>query len=189
MELISRSQVEQIQYSYGDLECAGSTEVPHLDLNQMFEDMEDFTKKRHYQQQAREFLQKKENQEELGFRLEFNKVIPLKKKYTLSCTITKYFSDPHNLLDLLEILSVLVGFAIIGVWFTRRRRVGLMYNFLRDKVMASPDETLNVTHAMADLEAQFGTIDEQTWEKINEVRTNKKEVGYYEDDFLYWKKM
>jgi len=64
-----------------------------------------------------------------------------------------------------------------------------MYNFLRDKVMASPDETLNVTHAMADLEAQFGTIDEQTWEKINEVRTNKKEVGYYEDDFLYWKKM
>ena len=121
--------------------------------------------------------------------MEFNKVIPLKKKYTLSCTITKYFSDPHNLLDLLEILSVLVGFAIIGVWFTRRRRVGLMYNFLRDKVMASPDETLNVTHAMADLEAQFGTIDEQTWEKINEVRTNKKEVGYYEDDFLYWKKM
>jgi hypothetical protein len=55
--------------------------------------------------------------------------------------------------------------------------------------VASPDETLNVTHAMADLEAAFGTIDEQTWDKINEVRTNKKEIGYYEDDFLYWKKM
>ena len=42
---------------------------------------------------------------------------------------------------------------------------------------------------MVDLEAEFGQIDEETWKKINEVRTGQKEIGFYEDDFLYWKKM
>ena len=45
--------------------------------------------------------------------------------------------------------------------------------------MAASDETLNVTHTMSDLEAEFGQIDEDTWKKINDIRTSKKEIGFY----------
>jgi hypothetical protein len=69
VELISRSQIEQLQYSYGDLECSGSTDTPYLDTSQLFEDLEDYAKKSHYQRQAQQFFQKAENQQELGFRL------------------------------------------------------------------------------------------------------------------------
>ena len=64
-----------------------------------------------------------------------------------------------------------------------------MYDFLRKRVLAATDHTLNVTHTMVDLEREFGDIDETTWNKINELRTAQREIGYYEDDFLYWKKM
>ena len=79
---------------------------------------------------------------------------------------------------------------MIGVrWLGRKRKIQKMYNFLKGRVLAAPDTTLNVTHTMVDLEAEFGQIDEETWKKINEVRTGQKEIGFYEDDFLYWKKM
>lgn len=44
-----------------------------------------------------------------------------------------------------------------------------------------------MTHALNDLEALYGPIDEDIWSKINDFRASDKKIGYYEDDFLYWK--
>lgn len=44
-----------------------------------------------------------------------------------------------------------------------------------------------MTHALNDLEALYGPIDEDVWSKINDLRASDKKIGYYEDDFLYWK--
>ena len=34
-----------------------------------------------------------------------------------------------------------------------------MYEFLRERVLAAPDQILNVTHTMTDLETTFGMMD------------------------------
>jgi hypothetical protein len=86
-------------------------------------------------------------------------------------------------------IAALVLFGIVFVWYSKKSRISKMYEFLRQKVLAAPDQILNVTHTMTDLESEFGMMDEKTWEKINEVRTSYREIGFYEDDFLYWKKM
>ena len=82
-----------------------------------------------------------------------------------------------------------IAFGLVLRWYGKRRRINKIYEYLREKVINSPEQTLNVTHTMVDLEALFGAIDEVTWDKLNDVRTGRKEIGYYEDDFLYWKKM
>ena len=42
-----------------------------------------------------------------------------------------------------------------------------MYGFLKKRVVAAGDDSLNVTHTMVDLEREFGEIDEATWARIN----------------------
>ena len=128
-------------------------------------------------------------QEELGFVTSWTDVRPTIKLYSLSCNLNKFFSNPHRQLDLVYVMIVVVVLWFGMRWFNRKRKIDKMYNYLREKVIAAPEETLNVTHTMVDLESEFGRIDEDTWKKINEVRTGRKEIGFYEDDFLYWKKM
>ena len=62
-----------------------------------------------------------------------------------------YFSNPHTQLDLVYVLVGLITVGLICGWFLKRQKINKMYNFLRDKVMAAPDKTLNVTHTLADL--------------------------------------
>lgn len=101
-------------------------------------------------------------------------VEPTVKLYTFSCKVNKFLSNPHRQLDMFYAFLGLVAVLIIAYWITKKRRVSKMYQFLRERVLAAPDETLNVTHAMADLEGEFGQIDEQTWLTINEIRAKGK---------------
>jgi hypothetical protein len=88
------------------------------------------------------------------------------------------------------LLGFLLGAVVVG-WlvylFARSRRYSRMYSFLKDRVMEAEDKTLNVTHALTDLENRFGPIDEEGWGRINDLRASDKKIGFYEDDFLYWK--
>ncbi len=62
-----------------------------------------------------------------------------------------------------------------------------MYQFLKDRTLQAEDKTLNITHTLTDLQAAFGPVNEISWNKINDLRASDKKIGYYEDDFLYWK--
>ncbi len=53
---ISEAQVIQLQYNYGDNECAGIDAVPTLNIDYLFSDLEDLEKKRHYQSSAKTFF-------------------------------------------------------------------------------------------------------------------------------------
>ena len=46
---------------------------------------------------------------------------------------------------------------------------------------------LNISYAKVDLEKEYGTIDEATWEMVDQLRTKERNIGYLQDDFLYWK--
>lgn len=49
-------QVVQLQYDYGDNECIGTEQVPSLNLNSLFANVEDGPKKRHYLKETRLFF-------------------------------------------------------------------------------------------------------------------------------------
>ena len=51
--------MRQLQYNYGDQECAGQSNVPVLDFNKLFEEVTDETKKQHYQREAISFFRNK----------------------------------------------------------------------------------------------------------------------------------
>ena len=53
--------------------------------------------------------------------------------------------------------------------------------------MANSDKVLNITHIMPELADRFGVINDDTWEKVNDVRAAQKQIGFYEDQFLFWK--
>jgi hypothetical protein len=182
--------VRQLQETLGDSECSGQAEaVPVLKIDELLDDVDDLEKRRHYQAELRQFFRDPKKQEQLGFATRLNEVTPTRRLYSLSCRLSKFFGNPHRQLDLFYLLVILVVGSLGVRWWLGRSRVGKMYDFLRLKVLAAPEQILNVTHTMADLEAEFGAIDEQTWGRINDVRTSRKEIGYFEDDFLYWKVM
>ena len=77
--------------------------------------------------------------------------------------------------------------AWITRWWLQYRKIGQMYSFLKAQVKSSLNQTINITHTIPELEARFGRIDEQIWEKVNDLRASEGQIGFYEDDFLYWK--
>jgi hypothetical protein len=76
---------------------------------------------------------------------------PTLKLYSLSCQLNRFFSNPHRQLDLVYGFIVLLAGLFLLRWIGKYRRVGKMYNFLRDRVLTAENQTLNVTHTMADL--------------------------------------
>lgn len=96
-------------------------------------------------------------------------------------------SEPGMLLKLLIAVVALLVLGKIGIWMYGRLTISKMYNFLKEKVMAAPNKLLNVTHTLPELESNFGPINEEIWAKINDLRAKERQIGYFEDDFLYWK--
>ncbi len=54
-------------------------------------------------------------------------------------------------------------------------------------MLESPNQTLNIPYALEEVREKYGPVDEEGWNKINDIRAKEKKIGYYEDDFLYWK--
>ena len=46
---------------------------------------------------------------------------------------------------------------------------------------------INISYAKADLEKVHGEIDEKMWAKIDALRNKDRDIGFLQDDFLYWK--
>ena len=70
----------------------------------------------------------------------------------MSCSVTKFLSNPHRQLDILYLLVGIGIFCLIARWFGKKRKIQKMYDFLKERVLSAADETLNVTHTMVDLE-------------------------------------
>jgi hypothetical protein len=122
-----------------------------LNIEHLFSDVEDLEKRRHYQNEANNFFRDIKNQEALGYTLSKYIIEPTVKQYSMSCRLSRFFSDPHRQLDMVYVFVALLVIVFVGRWMGKRRRIENMYNFLRVKVLAASDGTLNVTHAMGDL--------------------------------------
>lgn len=89
----------------------------------------------------------------MGFTLTDSIVEPTVKLYSLSCRLTRFLGTTDNQVTLLYLVIGVIGVVLVGRWANKRKKIERMYNYLRGKVLSSPNETLNVTHAMGDLES------------------------------------
>jgi hypothetical protein len=58
---------------------------------------------------------------------------------------------------------------------------------LKNKVME--ENKVNVTLLNDQIKLDFGAIDQNIWIKIDEERQKDGRIGYFEDEFLFWKLM
>ena len=105
----------------------------------------------------------------------------------MQCSAILIVTNVNNFFKFIGFIAGVIGVAYVVLYFNKSRKYKSMYNYLKDKVFEASDKTINVTHTLNDLVALYGPIDENIWSKINDLRASDKKIGYYEDDFLYWK--
>ena len=83
------------------------------------------------------------------------------------------------------LLSILAGW--YSTVYARERKVKEIYQYLKNKVME--ENKVNVTLLNDQIKLDFGAIDQNIWIKIDEERQKDGRIGYFEDEFLFWKLM
>lgn len=158
-----------------------------MDTSELLRELTEREHGAQFMRKAYEFFGNPANEEEFHFSFDSRKVRPTVKKYSLGCSIRMYVFSLSFFLDLFYLIGGLAVVGFVVYWWRESTRYSTMYGFLKERLMAAPDRVLNITHTLPELEREFGTINEAIWDKVNDVRAAEKQIGFYEDDFLYWK--
>jgi hypothetical protein len=121
-----------------------------LNIKDLFNDLEDSRKIEITRNAAITYFKNIENQKNEGFQLVgVHSVIPTKKKFSISCSISIFITSNLSFSSICYILGLGSLFVLIAVKIQHSRKYSVMYKYLKNRVFDEPNKVLNITHTMA----------------------------------------
>ena len=86
------------------------------------------------------------------------------------------------------VVGALIGFGLYkGIVSWKRQAIARkMYEHLKNKLRYDP--IIEISKQQNELQ-QFGKMDNDLWRLVDAERVKEGEIGYFEDDNLYWRKL
>ena len=108
-----------------------------------------------------------------------------KKKQSFACKLRLFFKSYAFFVGLPIVLMTIALIGYVHLQIGNSRRAKAIYGELRNLVLK--DKIVNITNIKRGLEERHGEIDENIWRIIDSHRIRDRDIGFLQDDFLYWK--
>ena len=148
-------------------------------------EIEDEIDRQKMRQEIHTFLYDSKNQHDYNYTMMGGTIKVNEKKHTILTSIRLHVTSIEFLYEIVGLVLIIGG--ISYAFFSRKleSQAEEIYYELKNKIIS--EKILNISHEMRDLETKYGNISEGLWARVDALRSKEKKIGYYTEDFIYWK--